>query len=152
MKNELRAKLGTNNAETGAIRLAAGDYDRMSEEYINKFRRDYREGKLADWQVRRIEQIPGWTWDDPNDHTAQVRARHEAVTSLILKLKARYLSEVKTPSGRTIVLYLLPNSRTFMVEWDKGDFEFEVYVPVSASNRIDDTFSTLIQFADTKVY
>ena len=118
MKNELPAKVRINILETAAIRLAKGNHDRKCEEYINKFRRDYREGKLAGWQIQRVEQIPGWTWDDPvqparhdeitgiikqraidtnkakyND-AAQAKATHEAVRNVMRELNARFLYDV----------------------------------------------------------
>jgi len=29
---------------------------------ILQWQKDWREGKLSDWQIKRIEKIPGWSW------------------------------------------------------------------------------------------
>ncbi len=34
------------------------------EEFIAKQRRLYAEGSRSKWKIKRLEQIPGWTWTE----------------------------------------------------------------------------------------
>jgi hypothetical protein len=38
--------------------------DHNTEQLIKEWRQAFRDGKLADWQIKRIEAIPGWTREE----------------------------------------------------------------------------------------
>ncbi|MGH9770554.1 MAG: hypothetical protein ACRD4Q_02455 [Candidatus Acidiferrales bacterium] len=38
--------------------------DEEIEVRIEDWRKQYRAGTLPDWQRKRIERIPGWTWEE----------------------------------------------------------------------------------------
>lgn len=44
--------------------------DEQIESWIAQQKKQYRDGKLTDSQIERLEGIPGWSWDEtPSNRT-----------------------------------------------------------------------------------
>lgn len=55
--------------EQGVAMYSASDRLRVTkdeeiERRMAEWRKEYRDGTLPAWQIKRIEQIPGWTWEE----------------------------------------------------------------------------------------
>ena len=39
------------------------------EDFIREMREKYAAGELPEWQIKRLNQIEGWTWTEPIGRT-----------------------------------------------------------------------------------
>lgn len=82
-----------------------------------------------------------------NDPACPICQRHKAVSEILDTVSAHHLCDTIGPDGGALAFYSLPNGATIILQWFKNDHGFEMYRPLSLSNRIEDAFMALSQLA-----
>jgi hypothetical protein len=65
----------------------------------------------------------------------------------LVKVQARFLSEVDGPNESKLAFYALPNGQVIIVQWFAEFLGFEMYCTINTSGLIADTFEMLEQLA-----
>lgn len=82
-----------------------------------------------------------------NDPACPVCQRHIRVNAILAELGAKGVADISGPNNSDMSFYVLPNGSTFILHWYADDNGFEMYRPMSTSNRVEDTFMELTRLA-----